>query len=100
VNRNAIIASGVVVAGALAWAFRDKIAGALGRGVVGAADSAIAGTVEGVGSLFGIPATDQAQAAIDRRNGDVWAASFSMPAGEWISWVWNGAPTGGATGTW
>lgn len=47
--------------------------------------AAAAGTVEGIGLAVGIPRTDVSQCARDKANGDWWAASFSCPAGDFLS---------------
>lgn len=57
---------------------------ALGEGAAGAAIGAGEGVVLGVGDAVGIPRTDDDQCTIDLANGDLWAASFSCPAGRYI----------------
>lgn len=56
---------------------------------LGVANNVAAGTVKGIGSVFGIPDTNMSQCQIDQANGDTWAASFSCPAGQWLSGVAN-----------
>jgi len=53
--------------------------------VGGYAGQAAAGAVEGVGLAIGIPRTDQTQCERDKAAGNWWAASFSCPAGDFLS---------------
>lgn len=85
------IAGGIVAAAAL-WALlaRPKDTGAA---LAGAAWSLADGIVGEVGNLageaIGIPRTNMTQCELDKARGDNWAASFSCPAGDFISWWWN-----------
>lgn len=102
-SRQTLIIAGLLVGGALLWASKRGPGGVgqqIGASAVDLADGVLSGVVTTTGGIFGVPETDASQAAIDRANGDIWAASFSMPAGEWIRWVFNGAQRGGATGSW
>lgn len=86
-----LIAGGAVAA-ALAWVAIQGARGtgaAIGAAAVDMVDGAIGGAVVGAGSLIGIPATNRTQCEIDRANGDTWAASFSCPAKDFISYLWN-----------
>lgn len=52
---------------------------------VGAVGSAATGAVVGVGQAVGIPATNMTQCQRDKAAGNWWDASFSCPAGDFIS---------------
>ena len=106
----AAVVAGAVGLGALLYVWSQKrpgqsMAGAAGSAAVEAVADAGAGAVIGIGEVFGIPATDSDQCSIDLANGDLWAASFSCPAGRWLSAVTGSddtppPSTGGATGSW
>ena len=105
------LVAGAVGLGALLYVWSQKrdgqsLAGAAGSAAVEAVADAGAGAVIGIGEVFGIPATDSDQCSIDLANGDFWAASFSCPAGRFLSAITgtDDTPppgnTGGATGSW
>lgn len=105
------VVAGAVGLGALLYVWATKrpgqsLAGAAGSAAVEAVADAGAGAVIGIGEVFGIPETNQDQCTIDLANGDFWAASFSCPAGRYLSAVFGSDPepppanTGGATGSW
>lgn len=105
------LVAGAVGLGALLYVWSQKrdgqsMAGAAGGAVVEAAADFGTGAVVGIGEVFGIPATDSDQCSIDLANGDYWAASFSCPAGRYLSAIigTDDTPpppnTGGATGSW
>lgn len=98
-----VLIGGAVGLGAVLW-FRSRgVTGAaaeIGAGIVRAADGVVGGAVVEVGKIVGIPATDAAKAAEARAKGDIYEASKYMPAGDFIGWLWKGAPTGGASGSW
>jgi hypothetical protein len=71
---------------ALFWFSRN--ARAVGSALGSAAGNVAAGTVEGIGTVVGIPATDQTQCEKDLAAGNMWDASFSCPAGDFLSAVW------------
>lgn len=85
--------AGAAVAGALAWvAYKGGAKGtgaAIGGAVVDLADGVIGGAVVGTGQLVGIPATNMTQCQRDQAAGNTWAASFSCPAKDFISYLWN-----------
>ena len=58
-------------------------------GAVNIASSAAAGVVTGAGLVLGVPKTDLTQCQKDQAAGDTWAASFSCPASDFISYWWN-----------
>lgn len=67
------------------------------------ANNVVSSPVFAAGDAVGIPRTSPNQCAIDKANGDTWAASFSCPAGEFIDYVTSPSPprnTGGASGSW
>lgn len=72
-------------AGALWWITRQGTAANLASGAVQAVGGAAVGVVKGVGSLVGIPDTNQTQCDRDLAAGNYWDASFSCPAGRFIS---------------
>jgi hypothetical protein len=49
------------------------------------AGAATAGTIEGIGLAVGIPRTNMTQCEADRAAGRWWDASFSCPAGDFLS---------------
>lgn len=57
---------------------------AVGGAVVEAVTGAATGAVVAIGQAVGIPATNQDQCSIDLAAGDLWAASFSCPAGRFL----------------
>lgn len=77
---------GLVAAG-VALLLLVRNAGAAGRAVGSGAVDFVDGVVVGVGSGMGVPETDAAQCDADLAAGDMWAASFSCPAGRWLSAV-------------
>lgn len=75
------------------------------------AENAAVGTVEGLGSVLGVPETNQTQCEKDKAAGDMWAASFSCPAADFLGAWWDSFggnaskpdpayTTGGASGSW
>lgn len=58
-------------------------------GAVDAVDGVLSGTVIGLGTLVGIPATNKTQCQKDIANGDMWEASFSCPAKDFLSAAWD-----------
>jgi hypothetical protein len=104
------LVAGAVGLGALVYVWMQarpgqNLAAAAGTAAVGAVVDAGAGAVVGIGEVFGIPATNPEQCAVDLANGDYWAASFSCPAKRFLTAVvsQDSTPppsTGGATGSW
>ena len=70
--------------GLIWWATRPGVAGKAAAAAVGAVGDAAVGTVKGIGSLVGIPDTNQSQCQRDVAAGKWWDASFSCPAGTFI----------------
>lgn len=60
-----------------------------GAAVGAAVVDAGAGVVLGIGDAVGIPRTNASQGQAELAAGDYWNASFHLPAGEFISGVWN-----------
>lgn len=88
-----LIAGGAVLA-ALVWAMtRQGGAGGLGAAIGGAAvdivDGAVSGAVVGIGEVVGIPATNKTQCQRDKEAGNTWAASFSCPAKDFLTYLWD-----------
>lgn len=77
------LAVGAVGLGAL-YLMRNQAAD-LAAGAVGAAADVGAGAVLGVGDVLGVPRTNESQCAQDLAAGRTWEASFSCPAGTFIS---------------
>lgn len=85
-----LIAGAAVVAGLL---LVGKNAGAVGEGLGGAAvdmvDGVISGTVFAIGEKVGVQRTSLEQGRADLAAGNLWDASFNLPAGEFIAGAWN-----------
>lgn len=97
-----LIGAGLLVA---VWAKKkpgESWAGAAGSAAVGAVADAGAGAVLGIGDVVGIPRTETSKCAADLEAGRLWDASFSCPAGVFISEGLFGGPayTGGASSSW
>lgn len=78
---------------------KKGVAGAA-AGVVTAAGDAAAGTVVGIGQVFGIPPTNETECQKAMREGRTWDASFACDAGTFIRYLAGRENTGGATGSW
>lgn len=65
------------------------LASGLASGAVDAVHGAAVGTVEGIGSVFGIPKTSVSQCDADLAAGRTWDASFSCPAARFVGSVFN-----------
>jgi len=76
---------GLVAVAVVAYALKNSEA--LGRGLVNAADGLVSGTVKGVGSLVGVPDTDEQKCAAAMAAGRTWDASFYCPAGTWLKYI-------------
>lgn len=61
----------------------------IGTGAVDAANGILRGTVESVGQVVGVPKTNMTQCQKDIRAGDMWAASFSCPAKDFLGAAWD-----------
>lgn len=91
-----LVGLGLLAVGGVALWVRSRggVAAAAGEVVGGAArvaDQAFSGAVVGAGQVVGIPATDNYQCSADLANGDYWNASFSCPAGRFLSARFGGA---------
>lgn len=80
------------VAGAVLYAMRNNAA-ETGAGIASAGVDFVAGVfvggVETIGENFGIPRTNLEKGQAELAAGDYWNASFDLPAGDFISGVWN-----------
>lgn len=85
----AIVALGAAAVAAL-YLLRGQ-ASNVAAGAVGAVVDAGAGAVLGVGDAFGVPRTSATQCQQDIAAGRTWDASFSCPAGTFISQGLGGA---------
>ncbi len=65
-----------------------EIAYTAGGAVVDAVDGVISGAVVGTGKIFGIPETSRTQCQRDIAAGNMWDASFSCPAKEFLQAAW------------
>lgn len=105
-----LIAVAVLAVGAgLWWVSRRASEGGIGdmaenaaRSLVGAVSNAVGGaavgTVKGIGSVVGIPDTNQTTCNADIAAGRWWDASFSCPAGTYINTA--GGAVFGSTTLW
>jgi hypothetical protein len=79
------------VAAAL-W-YVGKNPASVGQQLGGAAVDLVSGVVTGgvlsAGDAIGIPRTNVSQGEAELAAGDYWNASFHLPAGQFISGVWN-----------
>lgn len=86
-----ILIAGAAVLAALAYVVLSR-PGQTGQAIGGAAVDLVGGimggAVVGIGEAVGVPATNQTQCQRDKAAGDTWAASFSCPAGDFVSWWW------------
>lgn len=62
-----------------------RVGANIGRGAVNAG----AGVIQGIGDAVGIPRTNPSQCEADIQAGRWWDASFSCPAGTFVSRGWN-----------
>lgn len=70
-------------------------AAGLGAAVARSVVDAGAGVVVGIGEAVGVPPTAPDACARAKADGDIWAASFACPAGDFLSWMARGAPREG-----
>lgn len=84
----AYLVGGGLVAGLLAYVALFGARG-LGGAAVTVVDGAIQGGVEALGSVVGVPVTNQAQCEKDRAAGRTWDASFSCPAKDFLKHVFS-----------
>lgn len=94
-NRTLIIAGAAVGVAVLVWVSTRGVKGVgtdIGSGAVNLVDGVVSGAVTTAGTFLGIPLTDAQKAAKARKEGDMWAASLYMPAGEFLQWVAAGMP--------
>lgn len=85
-----------VAAGYVIWKARSAsgsmahdLGYAVGTAVFNVADGALSGVVFGVGDAIGVPRTDMTKCEQDRAAGRTWDASFSCPAKDFLSYLWN-----------
>lgn len=82
--RAMIYGAALGVAAFALWVWHRGAAG-VAQDVTGAAFGAASGAVVGIGQAVGIPSTDAAKCNADIAAGDMWAASFDCPAGNWLT---------------
>lgn len=86
-GQNLVLMAGLGVAAIIALYIAKKgIAGAA-AGAVGAVGDAAAGTVLGIGDVFGIPRTNETECERARREGRTWDASFACPAADFFGYL-------------
>jgi len=87
----AFVLAGAAIGGALLFVVKHpQSAGqSIGGAAVDLADGIFSGVVFGISDRLGVPRTDQERGreALDR--GDYWGASLYLPAGDFISGMWN-----------
>lgn len=97
-KKSHLIAAGVVAAVGLVVVLKMRsqtgnIAADLGYSVgsaaFNAADGLLSGVVLSAGDAIGIPRTNKTQCELDKAAGRSWDASFSCPAKDFISYMWN-----------
>lgn len=92
-SKTALIIAGVAVAGVALYVMSKRkpgetMGGTAGRVLVDTASDAGVGVVKAIGAQVGIPDTNLSQCEKDLAAGDYWAASFSCPAGKFVSGVY------------
>ncbi len=88
------IAVGLSLGLAAIWFVHNMLANpaqaqAVGQAAGQAVVNAGVGTVEGIGQAMGVPTTDTSKGQQDLANGDWWAASFDLPAGQFLGAAWD-----------
>lgn len=86
-TQDAKLLAAVLLVGAagLWWITRQGAAQGLARGAVGALEGAAVGTVEGIGSVFGIPQTNADRCAQAKAARNWWDMSLYCPAAEYAA---------------
>lgn len=80
-----LIGGGVLLAVlAVTWLTRKGSAASIGTAAADAVGGAVSGAAVGVGSWFGIPATDPAKGQAAVASGDLLGASMYLPAGQFV----------------
>lgn len=69
------------------WATRAGNAAKLAQGTVRVAGEAATGVVKGAAEMVGIPDTNMTQCQRDLAAGNLWDASFSCPASDYLAGV-------------
>lgn len=75
---------------AIWWLSRPGTAKAIGGAAIDMADGVIAGAVETVGEIVGIPVTNMTECEKAKAEGRTWDASFACPAGDFLKYLWGG----------
>ncbi|AMP00153.1 hypothetical protein CAter10_2507 [Collimonas arenae] len=84
----------LIAAAAVAYLLLKKNAiASVAAGAVNAAGQVATGTVLGVGDALGVPRTNQTQCQQDIAAGKTWDASFSCPAGDFLSYLTSSQPS-------
>ena len=87
------LALGAAVAVLAFLAYKKGVAGVasgIASGAVDAVNGVVSGSVIGIGSAIGVPATNIDQCALDRAAGKTWDASFSCDAGTFLKYLATG----------
>lgn len=87
--KNPALVAGVVLGGlALLWVAKKgagNVGSTLAGGVIDLASGLLTGAAVGLGSVVGLPQTDQAKGAAAVAAGDALGASLYLPAGQYIT---------------
>lgn len=89
-NKLLIVAAGAGLAALLLTLRNPQGAGyALGAGAVDLVDGVISGVVLNTGDALGLPRTDLEKGRAAMAAGNLWDASFLLPAPEFIAGAWD-----------
>lgn len=89
-----LVAGAAIVAGLVAVGRNPQAVGqAAGAAVIDMADGVVSGAVFGIGDRLSLPDTRE-QSTVEKGRaqlaaGDLWGASFNLPAGEFLSGAWD-----------
>lgn len=86
------IATGALAVGFVAYKVYSMGIAKTASAAVGAVGDLASGTVVGLGTVVGIPETDQTRCIRAKANGETFEASKYCAAGDFIAWVWAGRP--------
>ena len=89
-----LLAGGAVLAAVVVVGRNPQAAGqTVGAAVVDMADGVVSGAIFEIGDKVGLPNTSEqstvAQGRAELAAGDLWNASFHLPAGEFIAGAWD-----------
>jgi hypothetical protein len=87
------LAGAVALVAVVVMLQKKSLVTAAAAGVVGVANDAAGGLVMGVGSVFGVPATNADKCAAAKASGSLWDQSLYCTAPEFASSAWQTATT-------